>query len=319
MPSSELSCNTIRIINFDDSIFQQQKLLQDFSFPPFCTKIIDCRSQASCLRYWASPNALKEFQRRLSPQERNLITLYGSGDFHHISSVLLEQFTEPVSLIVFDYHPDLYGLASRISCGSWVPVVAARKNVKKVILLGPSSNDLSSAGLLSTSLRGLRNHKVEIFPYCHQPTKVFLRSIDSTDCFKVTREYFYSTICWQNLADKNILTFLEELITRIPTEAVYVSIDKDCLLGTHAISNWEEGLMPLEWLLTALAVLKSKKNIVGMDITGEYSPFHLKSLAKRIISFIDHPRKTFTLQEYTRIDTVNEATNLKILQLFLSR
>ncbi|MEI8349653.1 MAG: hypothetical protein WCI77_05825 [Candidatus Omnitrophota bacterium] len=310
--------NKIRILNFDDSILKQRNLLRDFSVPPFLTKIVDCTSEAPYLRYWADRKGLERLQHKLSPQERNITTLYGSGDFHHISIALLAQFAQPISLVVFDHHPDWDGLPPQLSCGSWVNTVAARENVKKVILLGPSCEDLSTRGLLTASFCGLRNRKVEIFPYSRPPAKVFLRPLDGVSCLNTKKGYFCSTIQWQNLAEKSIESFLEELAARIPTDDIYISIDKDCLTRAHAVTNWEEGSIPLDWLLAAIGILKSKKNVAGMDITGEYSSIYLRSLVKRVISFFDHPKNTFLAQDLERINALNEITNLKILQSVLA-
>jgi hypothetical protein len=190
------------------------------------------------------------------------------------------------------------------------------KNIQKTILLGPSSKDLSALGLATACLKSLKSEKLEIFPYDKKPSRTYFRYLKNTACFKTKRDIFGSTIFWSNLKEKSV-DFVRELIKRMPVDDVYISVDKDCLSHAYALTNWEEGLMSIGWLINALAVIKEEKNVVGMDITGEHSPIVIKSPIKRFLSSIDHPKQTAEEIEPSKIASVNEATNLKILDLFL--
>jgi hypothetical protein len=88
-------------------------------------------------------------------------------------------------------------------------------------------------------------------------------------------------------------------------------------LSAYALTNWEQGAMPIDWLLNALSMIKEEKNIVGMDITGEYSPITIKNPIKRFLSLIDHPKQITAQVEPSEIVSVNETTNLKILNSIL--
>jgi hypothetical protein len=246
-----------------------------------------------------------------------VVTLYGSGDFHHISAILIEQFKDPLSVIVFDYHPDWDALSPRLNCGSWANFLLKKENIRKIVLLGPSSNDLSSKGLFSASFQGLKNKKIEIYPYLRKPSRVFLRDLKGIDCFGVKHGFFSSVIKWNNLAEKDINTFLPVLLDKIPTTDVYISIDKDCLTQDYALTNWEEGLLKLEWLLGALNIIKNRKNIIGLDITGDYSPIVINNKLKMFISCLDHPKEAAKLRNTEKISLLNETANLKVLELFV--
>ena len=98
--------------------------------------------------------------QRIINSPKNRITFLGSGDFHHISSNLINQFNQPCSLIVFDYHPDWDILPPRKGCGSWVSEVLKNKNIKKIILIGVSSSDISTLNIQSANLASLKDNRV---------------------------------------------------------------------------------------------------------------------------------------------------------------
>jgi len=316
VPEAGLCANSIRILDFDGSILAQSNLINKYTKPPYSAQIIDLKDIASSCRYLATKKTFARMRERLENSSHNAITLYGSGDFHHISSVLLSFFTKPLGVIVFDHHPDWDGFSPCVSCGSWVAGVSKMENIKKIILLGPSSDDLSARGLATAYLKSVKNGKLEIFPYEKDPSRTYFRYFKDTNCFKVKQGIFGSTLCWASLKEKSG-NFIEELLKNMPVDDVYVSIDKDCLSSAYALTNWEQGSVSLDWLLSALSIIKKEKKIVGMDITGEYSPIVIKNPIKRFISLLDHPKQTAETVAPSTVVSVNEATNLKILDLLL--
>jgi hypothetical protein len=61
----------------------------------------------------------------------------------------------------------------------------------------------------------------------------------------------------------------QNLLSVIPTEDVYISIDKDVLDRAFAVTNWDHGKMHLKELLAALQTLIRQKNVLGIDVCGE--------------------------------------------------
>ena len=57
---------------------------------------------------------------------------------------------------------------------------------------------------------------------------------------------------WRNLADQDWPTFIEQLIQGLPTDAIWITIDKDVLASEDAATNWDQGGLPLGHLLAAL-------------------------------------------------------------------
>ncbi len=101
--------------NFDGSLFRQTRLIERYR-----PDIIDLYGIGPSCRLWANKKTAAAIQAALQPQAQHAITFLGSGDFHHMSHLLVRQFAEPLTLIVFDFHPDWDILPPRLGCGSWV-------------------------------------------------------------------------------------------------------------------------------------------------------------------------------------------------------
>ena len=296
-----LSSRSIRILDFDSSIYPSQKrLLAKYNHPPYSAKIVNLLSCGPAARAWIGKSNASKLAESLDPADKNKITLYGSGDFHHISALLIDQFKEDFCVVVFDFHPDLDATFPKFSCGSWVNIITRKIEVKKIVVLGPSSEDLDFPHNLTFNFSHLKDARVKIYPFYHKPS--------------ITA---FGRIVWENLRDKDINRFMKELAENLPSKNVYLSIDKDCLMPDYAVTNWEPGVLGLDWLLDALEVLKSEANIVGMDITGDYSPIVADSVIKKLCTKIDHPGQPEGRISLDEINRINEATNLKILELFL--
>ncbi|MBU2257509.1 MAG: hypothetical protein ABH882_00775 [Candidatus Omnitrophota bacterium] len=262
-----------------------------------------------------SKNA-KRIELQLAPGLKNAITFLGSGDFHHVSGILLKQFTDPISLIIFDNHPDWDILPPKLGCGSWVSLVLKQPNIKNVVILGVSSQDLSSPLIYSGNLSSLKDDRVRIYPYSHSFTRVNFRKIPENQSIKVVRGLFSSRIEWQELKGKDLKEFLRPVFNELSIKKAYISIDKDCLKPEYALTNWEDGNFKLSELLEILSLIKENLDIAGVDITGEYSMPVARGLIRNIGMNLDHPRFFSARDKQDReVDSVNEKTNLAILNM----
>ena len=303
---------TVRILNFDDSITGQKNLCKIY-----LPHIIELKDVGRACRLWMDKKTKQQINKVLDPEEINSITFLGSGDFHHISSLLIEQFDEDFCVVIFDLHPDLDNLPPRFSCGSWVNLVAARMAVKKIIILGPSSEDLTFPNNLTFNFSWFKDARIELYPFHHAPTRMLFKNLHDNHFIHTNKNGFLQTITWENLINKDIEVVITDILERLPTQNIYISIDKDCLNWNYAVTNWEPGIMSLNWLLKALKVLKDKATIIGMDIVGDYSRINVKSIFKKICINWDHPRQLAEELSLQKIREINETTNLKILELFL--
>jgi arginase family enzyme len=302
----------LRILNFDDSIVGQKSVCKKY-----LPHIIELQDIGRTCRLWINQRTRQRLKSVLDPKEKNAITFLGSGDFHHISSLLIEQFDKDFCVIIFDLHPDLDFLPPRFSCGSWVNLIAAQRTVKKIVMLGPSSDDLTFPNNMTFNFSWFNNARVEIYPYNHAPSRMLFKNLEKNNFIHTHSKSFFQTITWENLINKDIKAVIADIMERLPTKNIYISIDKDCLSWDHAVTNWEPGMMSLDWLLDALRALKDGATIVGMDIAGDYSPIDVKSLVKKICINWDHPRQLAEALPVQKVNEINEITNLKILELFL--
>ena len=305
---------SIRILNFDDSITKQKNLLSQYE-----NQVLDLKDLGMQTRCWVNFNSRSLIQKRIQNSPKNAITFLGSGDFHHVTELLLTQFDEPLSVITFDFHPDWDTLPPRFGCGSWVNEVLKRKNILQFILLGVSSADISTFNIQSGNLASFKNDRLQLYPYSHQTSLTFLKKIPKNASVKIEKGLFFKRIYWNELKNKNLEVFFQNLLKRMPAKKVYVSIDKDCLRNDYALTNWEEGKFSLEELLCLLKLIRQNLDIVGLDITGDYSPISVKGIFKKIASYLDHPKgiEVNTFPE-SFITGRNEDTNLKILEILTS-
>ncbi len=300
----------IRVLNFDDSLKGQLELSRRFSL-----QVIDLKQIGPSCRLWMNKPCSEQIRNSLIPELKNSITFLGSGDFHHISSLLIGQFSQPLSVIVFDHHPDLDIFPPKFGCGSWVNRVLEKDNVLKVVLLGVSSGDISDFSIQAVNLNSFKNNRLEMYPYSHKPTKVLLKNIPRNSAIILKKKILHSEIHWRKLKSMDLERFIPELIKRLPSKQVYVSIDKDCLKSAYSLTNWEEGSLELNEMLTALKIIKENADIVGVDITGDYSLPVLKGRFKTFCSKIDHPKNYSAVNKSQQeIDAVNEKTNIKIIE-----
>ncbi|MEI6127091.1 MAG: arginase family protein [Pseudomonadota bacterium] len=301
---------SLRILNFDDSLTKQKHLVERY-----CPEIIDLTGIGPACRLWVNSKNTKKIKSVLLPESRQCPTFIGSGDFHHVSSLLIEQFREPVTVIVFDFHPDWDILPPRLGCGSWVTRTLTQQNVKKVLLLGVSSGDISRISIHTGNVQALKNNRLELYPYEHTPTTKVLRNVPENASLQARRRGLFTSIYWEELKNKNLSDFMLTTIKRLETRQVYVSIDKDCLRAEHALTNWEEGCFSLNELLRMLKLIKENLDIVGIDIAGDYSLPKPAGRLKSLCSRLDHPA-VFSAKDKPEslICTTNEQTNIKLAE-----
>jgi len=302
---------SIRILDFDDSVTKQQNLLSRYH-----TEIVDLKDLGPRARIWLDKKTKKEIEKRIDGSAKNSITFLGSGDFHQVSHILIHQFDEPICVILFDFHPDWGIFPPRLGCGSWVTESLRNENILKLILIGASSKDLSSPWIQTGNINSLQGNRVEIYPYSHRPSFTFFKRIPENFSIKIKKSLFISKINWNELKGKDLINLFLSMLKRLPTPKVYLSIDKDCLRNEYSLTNWEEGMLSLEELLWMLKLIMDYVDIIGMDIVGDYSEISVSGKLKKFISYFDHPedlRAKYLSGAF--VNEINERTNLSILGL----
>ncbi len=299
----------IRVLNFDNSIISQPKL-----FSRYLADVIDFTGLAHCARLFMSGGVRKKISDTLTQAGKNYPCFLGSGDFHHISEILISRIDQPVCLFVFDFHPDWDILPPRFACGSWINQALKNRNITKCILIGAGSQDLSFPALQAANLSALASGRLEIYPYRHKPSRLYFRHVAQNQSITVQKGIFSNKIIWNQLENEDLAVFFLKLIKRLPAHKVYVSIDKDCLRCDYALTNWEEGFLQLEQLLTMLRLIRENLDIIGLDVAGDYSVPRISGRIKAAISKFDHPKKPSAHNcSSDLISSVNEQVNLLLL------
>lgn len=301
----------IRVLDLDGSLTRQKKLLSSHN-----ADIVRLSDIGPDARFWMNGRTRNDIVSRLVESPKDRLTFLGSGDFHHVSSILIDRFEEPLSVIDFDLHPDMSLFSVRLNCGSWVAHMLRRDNVRKCVIMGASSRNISTFLIEAMALGHLKDGRVEIYPYSHPPSFVLFQNIPENISIETKRYPFVSKICWNELKRKNLEEFFLHVIRRLPTKKVYLSIDKDCLVKKSAVTNWEEGSLGLEDLLVMLKIIKENLDIIGADVCGDYSSIRTRGVVKSVISSLNHPPAgDIEKMPQEEIDRINERTNLRIAEL----
>jgi len=296
----------LRILDLDGALDAQRSLRDVAPWQSFDT--IGLRDLGPRLRLWSRSRTIDLARARLAAAAAATpaVHLLGSGDFHHLAVLLMEQAREPITIVHIDNHPDWVRLAPRWHCGSWVNQALRLPQVARVISLGICSDDLVRPDLKGGNLPALDAGRIVMFPWQRAPSRVWRRVADGAG-----HRYADGCIQWRNLAQIGIETALPAIIACIETAAIWFSIDKDVLPESAAVTNWDQGQMPLAAVLEVIRRLGAGRRIAGADICGEYSPPRHRNLFKRWEARMDQPQHGagFDAQQLAR----NEQTNRELL------
>lgn len=257
------------ILNFDQSVDLSPATHLDF------TQWQEAIRFGTTLKTFAQ---LRQTLQNLMPEHYGPVFM-GSGDYHHITLLLLEHFLQqraahhqhsPIDLIIFDNHPDNMRFPFGIHCGSWVYHAAKLPQIRHIHVLGITSNDIGIAHAIENHLRPLYRGKLTYWSmqvntkWAHYiGLKRAFRSFDSAD---LLIETFLTTI----QEDQNDL---------------YLSIDKDAFSKTVIQTNWDQGIFDKSHLWQVIDTLKPRMK--AYDITGEVSEYRYQTAWKRLLSKLD--------------------------------
>jgi len=310
----------LHLLHLDDALLLQPEFLG------LCRKKnaheLHLEELGSHVRLWGMPRDLQDVYDQLQPflkkdDNQPVITFMGSGDFHHISALLLGTVIEgeknKVTLIHFDNHPDWVHAEPETHCGSWINRALSLPGIEKVITIGVCSDDLSWPEFKGANLLAMRSGDIELFPFSHRPSYV-VKQYQFGIGYRQEGQKLY----WNNLIDLPVGEAYELLLSRIKTKAIYITIDKDVLSPDDAVTNWDQGKMRLSFLLGLLRPLCERYQVLGIDVNGDYSAPHyggnLKTMLKKKIEiWLDQPRAQ---PDNVRTNDCNSRSNTALLKLF---
>ncbi|MBU1375677.1 MAG: arginase family protein [Alphaproteobacteria bacterium] len=299
------------LLHLDDALTGQSRLREAVRAGGGAT--LDSRGLGPELRLWSRPAGLRRLRDQLAaflPAEAGAALVFsGSGDFHHVTPLLLGRALSahgdpPVTVLHFDNHPDWVKFGPGAHCGSWVGQVARMDRVARVVTVGVCSSDIQAPAAKGADLRIVEDGKVELYAYHAEATP------DAV------------TVCgrrWPTIEAMGEAAFADFLPTRIATEAVYITIDKDVLRPADAGTNWDQGRMSLGFLKTLIASALQSRRLIGADVVGDWSAASyggglLPSMLKRAEAALDQPWRA----PAPAILAGNEAVNLALLDQILA-
>jgi len=290
----------LTLFDLDGSLPPQLPALRDAA-PWSDVAFIDLRDLGPRLRLWSRDRTVRLARERVRDDKTEpAIHLLGSGDFHHLAVLAMEQAREPITIIHLDNHPDWVRLAPRWHCGSWVNRALALPQVDRVITLGPCSDDLVKPGVKGGNIPALASGKLMLFPWRHEPSRLFHPIPDGAG-----HRYDAGFLIWRNLADGDLDDMLASILAQVRTDAIWFSIDKDVLPEDEALTNWDQGHMPLAAVLRVIDSIGTRKRIAGADICGEFSPADHSNLLKRWEARMDQPERFSEAQRLAQNARVN--------------
>jgi arginase family enzyme len=244
------------ILDTDNSV-KRQGLDQHFAMDT--TDLADIRTN---LQFYADRHGQRAFKSKITSNKdvEPILHLLGSGDFHHLTLMILEQLSAPFLLVVFDNHTDCSSLGPKYHCGNWLYHAAQLPHCRKILHVGATEG----RGILSwyTGIHQLLNEgKLVLLPG---------RDLTGPDCIETFIDAF---------------SFLRSV--RSP---VYVSVDKDVLAREESPGDWDNGVMSMANLRMMLAHIVRTYPVTGADITGEMGGrMHYPwNPLKNILSLIEH-------------------------------
>lgn len=238
-------------------------------------RMIELSDWHEAIRFGCSWSTWSRFKAALwerLPESHGTVCL-GSGDFHHISHILLERMShsEPFDVVVLDNHPDNMRFPFGIHCGSWVVHAARLPQIRRIHVLGITSIDVNWR-------HALENHLLPIF---RGKIRYWTTGVD-TGWSRVVG--LAKSISSFGNAGTLIERFIAERDNQVPG-AVYVSIDKDVFATSVVRTNWDQGCFTLDHVRRLIEALNGK--VIGSDISGEVSVHHYQTLWKRWLSALD--------------------------------
>lgn len=229
----------------------------------------DLKMFAEKIRYYASFRDLTPVEKIIEKAvEGHRIFFLGSGDFHHLSYLLIKHMPlERLHVVVFDNHSDNMFFPFGIHCGSWVYHASKLPNVSHISVIGISSGDVRGWNLLQNRFPVMRSGKVNY--YCLAPVSRLARWLSGN--------------AMRDITTRGIQDVQREIMGS--NSPVYLSIDKDVLSRQTVRTTWDQGKMYEDELL--LCVQQISPRVEAADIVGDISFHHFRSPLKAMMRRLD--------------------------------
>jgi arginase family enzyme len=305
-----------KVINLDiDHSVSSQK-----GMDPFIDERKDLHSSENQIRLWTNSKGLKVLRssiadlRQKYPSEKWL-TFVGSGDFHQVAATLIDALpksAQPVTVVMFDNHPDWFKAPAHYHCGAWVVQALRNPGVERVILVGQNSSDIRGDQFRFAPFHELCKGRVEVYPAAKKGVLVPLIWVSKVAGVESSKRSLCGTqLRFSTVEATGAQAFGERLAKQLAGKNVYFSIDKDVLCESDALTDWDQGLLTLKDLLAIISKVSDQANVVGMDVCGERAPEPVHGILKSLDCGREFKRK---IKNFAQANEVNQRTNLTLVK-----
>jgi hypothetical protein len=297
----------VRVLDLDGSIRLQNARLSNWH-PEFHS----LQPWAPAIRLTCSFGRFRRFETALARalagamDSSPAVTLYGSGDFHHVSLALIRRLPRAVNLLVLDNHPDWMRGVPLLHCGTWLYHAVRLPHVVRVYHVG-GDVDFDNGYRWMAPWPQLRSGKITVIPAYRPYHRGPWARIPHTPLRAAPA---------QLLTQLRLEELLEPFRGELAARPLYVSVDKDVFVEEDAIVNWdsghlrlEEGAMVLESFLRAAG-----GELAGADIVGDWSPVQVRGWLRWFLHRTEHPPLLVRPEVAT---ARNEAANLRLLECLI--
>lgn len=321
------------IFDVDGSQANQRRLVERYR-----PTILSLRERAGELRNWIPNSTMRELRRLVEgtlSNDRPRIAFSGANDYHHLAYLWISLLREPVTVIGFDSSTDVMrSMPGEIWAGSWTGAALKHAHVRRIVQIGTDRDlDLSlinefplPLGVLTHELGHFRSGRFEAYPKFRRKSR-FLGRVSATNPSVVMEPDgpFTTHARWRNLHDNGgIEAVLDDVLRRAPTDAVYITIDKDGLHEAESFTNvydganTKQGDLTVEELLAALRLIKRRKRIVGVDVVGDFSyPETRTDRLKWMWAEWQFAKLPASAIDSCALRQLNEDVNLRILEVLM--
>jgi hypothetical protein len=273
------------ILDIDNSVARQTGLIQRYG-----ATVVPLEHMRSTLRWECTDAEMDQCTSALSDAiktDKIKAVFYGSGDYHNVAhapiSIAMRHSHAPVSIVHFDNHTDWWKYKPGYHyLGNWVVRALDFPNIQKVYQFGVDG-DLAIDGVLTWPsgevhrMDLLLDGTIEMYP--RDRSESLLKGVYEGDIVSGTiiagPGADETRIRWKNFNNwAGLKPRIEDILNRMPTDDVYISIDKDALAGDQNFSAYGhfEGNMLLNEITHSIEMIAAEKNLIGIDICGDGSP-----------------------------------------------
>jgi hypothetical protein len=222
---------------------------------------------------------LAEHLQKLPP-EQYCPVFTGSGDYHHLTLLLLQNLAKALELtpnsldiIVADNHPDNMRYLFGLHCGSWVYHASGLSCVRHIHVIGISSEDI-----------GIK-HAWENYlgPFWRKKLTYWSVKSNANWLGLIGRSIYAKNFASADALLEAFLPVLRE--TACQGIKLYLSIDKDVLTKELIQTNWDQGSFELRHLEAVITACSGQ--LLGADITGDISRYDFSGGFKRFLTRLE--------------------------------